>query len=631
MRKFLSVIAVITALCSVLQIPAFAADNNPADAERVEISFSVGDDTLKINGNEVKVEKPYVVGEGVTLVPLRVITEAFGATVEWNGEDRSIRLSYPDVDILLQIDNPVAEVNNKAENLLSAPELTEQGYTMVPLRFISETFGASVEWDGDTNSILVVKDIGTKEQSALAKTVTESNIGDSYYKWTMENPKDMYMETRDFDGTYTSFEYDSSNWIYISIEPIYESYDFEKDYTDQKDSLKSYTLVKADKNTSGNIKTMHFQARDKDVFLNMKYFITSDYIIDIVGKFGNNENELKAEGLRIMDTFVCSYTGKDTYDLSNVVSGKRKFEPDDLNFSILIPQDYYMISGDDSPNEFRFAKFSSDDLQSSIYIGLFSKSDAGSASAMAEKDYNHNKSSLNENMYTFVEPSEKNYRTISVVEYSYTSTDGKGYDGFMRDVFFEKGDYVYNVSVRGRGTGSEAEAATDEILNSIEAGEPDAEKLGILMRNDYDTEGTYTAKGSGWTLTLPNSYKEVPSQNDAEIYVDATTSVMISFQKSEEFNNLSDIRTVIKSMENEYSRNKDMAIIKTTATETVGKWSCITLTFKSEDDESIVYGQIYALYNKGHAVIFNAVYPEAAYSAANTESIRGIIASYIEN
>ena len=81
---------------------------------RVEISFRVGDETLMINGAPVTVEKPYVVGVGVTLVPLRVITEAFGAKVEWIAETKSITLEYPDVDILLQINNPIAEVNGKA-------------------------------------------------------------------------------------------------------------------------------------------------------------------------------------------------------------------------------------------------------------------------------------------------------------------------------------------------------------------------------------------------------------------------------------------------------------------------------------------------------------------------------------
>ena len=112
MKKFISIL--VLAICT-LGIFAQAAEI----PETVEISFKVGDETLIINSVETTVEKPYVVGVGVTLVPLRVITEAFGAEVVWDGETKSITLTYPDVNILLQINNPLAEVNGIAETLLS--------------------------------------------------------------------------------------------------------------------------------------------------------------------------------------------------------------------------------------------------------------------------------------------------------------------------------------------------------------------------------------------------------------------------------------------------------------------------------------------------------------------------------
>ena len=152
MKKIIGVFALVVAL-SLFATTVFAND------DKVEISFCVGDATLMINGSEVTVEKPYVVGEGVTLVPIRVITEAFGAKVDWIEETETVKLEYPDVNITIQIGNPVAEVNGKAEKLLAAPELTESGYTMIPLRFISENFGAVVSYDEKTERITVVNDV----------------------------------------------------------------------------------------------------------------------------------------------------------------------------------------------------------------------------------------------------------------------------------------------------------------------------------------------------------------------------------------------------------------------------------------------------------------------------------------
>ena len=82
------IISILIAVLLIFSFPAFAEET----ANKVEISFKVGDSTLLINGKSVTVETPYVAGEGHTLVPLRVITEAFGAKVEWEGTEKKIFL-----------------------------------------------------------------------------------------------------------------------------------------------------------------------------------------------------------------------------------------------------------------------------------------------------------------------------------------------------------------------------------------------------------------------------------------------------------------------------------------------------------------------------------------------------------
>ena len=198
MKKFLCCLVVLTMLVSGC-LPVMASEG------KVEISFCVGDETLIINGSPVTVEKPYVVGDGVTLVPIRVITEAFDARVDWIGETQTVKLTYPDVNIVIQIDNPVAEVNGRAETLLAAPQLTESGYTMIPLRFISENFGADVSYDNDTKRITVIKEKSADSTVSIEGSVNSKYIGDSFFGWSMENPLDMAMEYRDFDGMETNF------------------------------------------------------------------------------------------------------------------------------------------------------------------------------------------------------------------------------------------------------------------------------------------------------------------------------------------------------------------------------------------------------------------------------------------
>lgn len=145
-----------------------------------EISFRIGDSMLNINGTLTEVEKPYIVGEGTTLVPLRVITEAFGSKVTWNEEEQSILLEYRDKVILLAIGKNIAITDGKQHIMTAAPELTKKGVTMVPLRFIAETFGAEVSWrDGSIIVRETVYDGAVTEASDAYKKKIWIAYGDS--------------------------------------------------------------------------------------------------------------------------------------------------------------------------------------------------------------------------------------------------------------------------------------------------------------------------------------------------------------------------------------------------------------------------------------------------------------------
>jgi len=94
-----------------------------------------------------------------TMVPLRFISEALGATVDWNGEDQSIALKKSNKEIGMQIGNNLMKVNDsgvvKESVLDSPPVVNKDNRTLVPVRAIAEAFGIEVQWDGDTNSVFI--------------------------------------------------------------------------------------------------------------------------------------------------------------------------------------------------------------------------------------------------------------------------------------------------------------------------------------------------------------------------------------------------------------------------------------------------------------------------------------------
>ncbi len=122
---------------------------------KTKIVLQVGNKKAIVNNEIVKLDAPPVIVKNRTLVPLRFIAEAFGAKVEWNPVFKLVFITLGNKEIILQEGVSYASVNNKKVKLDSPPKIVN-GHMMVPLRFIAEAFGASVQWDGTTRSITIV-------------------------------------------------------------------------------------------------------------------------------------------------------------------------------------------------------------------------------------------------------------------------------------------------------------------------------------------------------------------------------------------------------------------------------------------------------------------------------------------
>lgn len=108
---------------------------------------------------------PFIV-DGTTLVPLRVISENMGASVDWNGETRQVTVTKGNTNIKLGIDDNLAYVNGDALTIALAPRI-ENNRTMVPLRFIGETLDCEVGWDAETKTVYITTNGETQEQPII--------------------------------------------------------------------------------------------------------------------------------------------------------------------------------------------------------------------------------------------------------------------------------------------------------------------------------------------------------------------------------------------------------------------------------------------------------------------------------
>ncbi|NMA82833.1 MAG: copper amine oxidase N-terminal domain-containing protein, partial [Epulopiscium sp.] len=118
-----------------------------------DITYTSPPTTLKIDGQTIiPGAMPPVIIDGRTLVPVREVFEQLGASVGWDDHTQEITIIWEDKFIVLQVDNPMAMVNDNVQTMDVPPKLITNKElnitkTMVPFRFITETFGFENIWD----------------------------------------------------------------------------------------------------------------------------------------------------------------------------------------------------------------------------------------------------------------------------------------------------------------------------------------------------------------------------------------------------------------------------------------------------------------------------------------------------
>ncbi len=114
--------------------------------------------SVYINGIKQSYNQNAYVKNGTTLVPMRGIFESLGAGVQWESATQKVTGKKGNTTITLNVGNKKVYVSEKASTKsisLDQPSEVRNGSTMVPLRVISESLGASVQWDSANNAVKI--------------------------------------------------------------------------------------------------------------------------------------------------------------------------------------------------------------------------------------------------------------------------------------------------------------------------------------------------------------------------------------------------------------------------------------------------------------------------------------------
>jgi len=108
---------------------------------------------------------------GRTMVPVRFIAERLGISVQWKEAQNQVVFRAENKEIIVSIRENYALVNGK-KIALDTPAVIKNQRTMIPLRFISEGFGVDVHWTAESNRV----DVTTQKAFPRSTWVWEAKI-----------------------------------------------------------------------------------------------------------------------------------------------------------------------------------------------------------------------------------------------------------------------------------------------------------------------------------------------------------------------------------------------------------------------------------------------------------------------
>ena len=287
------------------------------------------DDRIRVYYGDAEIRfdtVPEIVNER-TFVPLRAIAEALGTEVGWNGETQTISLTSGDTITYLTIgalNTRTLKNNITTAGALDAVPYIKDDRTMVPVRFIAETFGMEVDWDGDKRAVYI------NAPGAVPYPVDKEKL--SYYEGFSYIP-----DLGAYFGLDRSDKSDSRDYVYDNAsDQVYNDYirlltalgfiNIDSYDTDIIESVayeyedEQIIITKADAGDQGRFVGVHPQKKSAGIS-KKSYKFYKDYpaVLDYGAIYGLEPAYTEKNDKNIVNTFVY-YDEKETRDVTVMIT-----------------------------------------------------------------------------------------------------------------------------------------------------------------------------------------------------------------------------------------------------------------------------------------------------------------------
>ena len=138
---------------SYVEVVTSGRDQDDSTTNR-KIVITIGATTMAVGTQTITLDTPaYINAENYTELPLRAVSEAFGATVGWDDASRTVTVMMGQRIVSMTIGSKTMYINGTPVQMNTAPEITNER-TFVPVRDLANALGISkIDWNEASQTV----------------------------------------------------------------------------------------------------------------------------------------------------------------------------------------------------------------------------------------------------------------------------------------------------------------------------------------------------------------------------------------------------------------------------------------------------------------------------------------------
>ncbi|WP_202079847.1 cell wall hydrolase [Caldalkalibacillus salinus] len=128
-----------------------------------------------VDGEEVAADDPIMLRDGRLFVPVRFVSQSLGAVMEWEQATSSLHItSQADDQMTFTLDSKIIKFNGE-EYILDAAPFLHDGRTYLPVRHVAELLHAKVYWERDKKRVHIIdKPLHVVQEGETLQEISEA-------------------------------------------------------------------------------------------------------------------------------------------------------------------------------------------------------------------------------------------------------------------------------------------------------------------------------------------------------------------------------------------------------------------------------------------------------------------------